>query len=185
MNKLTTVFMSMVLLPALFSCQQNEKSKAIDLSNLDTSVRAADDFDQFANGGWKVNNPMPDDKSRYGTFDKLRDEAEKQLQTLFDEVTAEEHEPGSVGQQIANFYNTGMDTATIEAQGPEPLMSYLREIEALSSVADVQRLVVEYHKEGNGVLFSFFGSADKQNSDQVISQLYQGGLGMSDRDYYL
>lgn len=177
--------MSMVLLPALFSCQQNEKSKAIDLSNLDTSVRAADDFDQFANGGWKVNNPMPDDKSRYGTFDKLRDEAEKQLQTLFDEVTAEEHEPGSVGQQIANFYNTGMDTATIEAQGPEPLMSYLREIEALSSVADVQRLVVEYHKEGNGVLFSFFGSADKQNSDQVISQLYQGGLGMSDRDYYL
>lgn len=177
--------MSMVLLPALFSCQQNEKSKAIDLKNLDTSVRAADDFDQYANGGWKVNNPMPDDKSRYGTFDKLRDEAEKQLQTLFDEVTAEEHEPGSVGQQIADFYNTGMDTAKIEAQGVEPLMPYLNEIEALSSVADVQRLVVKYHKEGNGVLFSFFGSADKQNSHRVISQLYQGGLGMSDRDYYL
>jgi putative endopeptidase len=177
--------MSIVLLPVLFSCQSNEKTKAIDLNNLDTSVSPAHDFDQYANGGWKVNNPMPDDKSRFGTFDKLRDEAEKQLQTLFDEVTSEEHEPGSVGQKIADFYNTGMDTAKIEAQGAEPLLPYLREIEALGSVEELQRLVAKYHKEGNGVLFSYFGSADKQNSDWVISQLYQGGLGMSDRDYYL
>ncbi|MDA3878925.1 MAG: M13 family metallopeptidase [Prolixibacteraceae bacterium] len=185
MNKLITFFMSIVLLPVLFSCQSNEKTKAIDLNNLDTSVSPAHDFDQYANGGWKVNNPMPDDKSRFGTFDKLRDEAEKQLQTLFDEVTSEEHEPGSVGQKIADFYNTGMDTAKIEAQGAEPLLPYLREIEALGSVEELQRLVAKYHKEGNGVLFSYFGSADKQNSDWVISQLYQGGLGMSDRDYYL
>ncbi len=174
-----------LIFPVLFSCQPEKGAKAIDPANLDASVDPAHDFDQYANGGWKENNPIPGDKSRFGTFDKLRDKAEKQLQTLFDEVTKKQYEPGTIGQKIFDFYNEGMDTAKIEKLGAKPLMPYLDEIENCTSVEDIQNLIINYHRSGNGVLFSYFGSSDKQNSDWVISQLYQGGLGMSDRDYYL
>lgn len=178
--------MTILLLAATFNaCKTEEKTKAIDPANMDLSVSPAVDFDNYANGGWKANNPLPDDKSRYGTFDKLRDEAEKQLQSLFDKITSEEHEAGSYGQKIADFYNTGMDTVKIEEQGIEPLKPYLDEIAACKTTKDVEALIVKGQKNGYGTLFNFYGSADKQNSDWVIAQLYQGGLGMNDRDYYL
>ncbi|MGF7140091.1 M13 family metallopeptidase [Roseimarinus sediminis] len=187
MKKISIVsFMMMILTAVLFSaCNPKEEPKGIDPANLDLSVDPAHDFDQYANGGWKAMNPLPGDKSRFGSFDKLRDEAEKQLQTLFDEVAAEKHEPGSIGQKIADFYKTGMDTVKIEADGAAPMMPYLNEIEALQTIKEVEELIIRYHQSGNGTLFSFFGSADKQNSDWVIAQLYQGGLGLSDRDYYV
>ncbi len=178
----------MVMLAAtavFYACSTQKKSAGINPEDLDTTVDPAHDFDQYANGGWKAHNPLPGDKSRYGSFDKLRDEAEKQLQTLFTEITTAEHEAGSVGQKIADFYNEGMDTVKIEEQGAAPLKPYLDEIAAAETIEDIQDLVIKYHLTGNGTLFSFFGSADKQNSDWVIAQLYQGGLGLSDRDYYV
>lgn len=178
-------FMTILLFAAAFSTSKaEEKVKAINPVDLDLTISPADDFDNYANGGWKVNNPLPDDKSRYGSFDKLRDEAEKQLQALFKNITSKKHELGSYGQKIADFYNLGMDSTTLEKQGIEPIASYLSEIENCSTITDVQNLIANYHFNGNGTLFSFFGSADKQNSDWVIAQLYQGGLGLSDRDYY-
>ncbi|MBN2807579.1 MAG: M13 family metallopeptidase [Prolixibacteraceae bacterium] len=169
---------------ALNSCKTAEKQKAIDQIDMDLTVSPADDFDQYANGGWKVNNPLPDDKSRFGSFDKLRDEAEEQLQLLFDKIVAETHEPGSNGQKIADFYLLGMDSVTIEKQGIEPIRALLDEIEASTSIDQVQQLIIKGHFAGRSSLFSFYGSADKQNSDWVIAQLSQGGLGLSDRDYY-
>ena len=107
--------MMMLLLAAFFNaCNNKEKTKGINPEDLDTSVDPAQDFDQYANGGWKAWNPLPGDKSRFGTFDKLRDKAEKQLQTLFNEVTTTEHEKGSISRKIADFYNEGMDTVKIE-----------------------------------------------------------------------
>lgn len=178
--------MTILVLTLTFQgCKPEEKIKAIDTANMDLTVSPTDDFDNYANGGWKVNNPLPADKSRYGSFDKLRDVAEVQLQHLFDKVTAQTHEQGTVGQKIADFYAVGMDSMAIEAQGAQPLMPYLAQIEAAQNISDIQLLVTNFHYSGTGTLFSFFGSADRQNSDWVIAQLYQGGLGMNDRDYYL
>lgn len=174
-----------LLFAAAVSCKTEPANNAIDLANLDTTVDPGADFDNYANGGWKANNPLPADKSRYGSFDKLRDEAEKQLQTLFAKITTSEHETGSAGQKIATLYKMGMDSTTIEAQGYEPLKPYLEKIEAIKTVDDVQNALIEARASGNGTLFSFGGSADKQNSGWVIAQLYQGGLGLSDRDYYV
>lgn len=179
-------FMMIVLFAAsLSSCKTEEKSKAIDKADMDLSIDPAQDFDQYANGGWKVNNPLPPDKSRFGSFDKLRDLAEVQLQTLFDKITSEQHEQGSVGQKIADFYLVGMDSATIEEQGIKPLQPYLAKINASQSINDIKNLIIESHFNGNGVLFGFYGAADRKNSDWVITNLSQGGLGLSDRDYYL
>jgi putative endopeptidase len=187
MNSKLIIISTIVLISAFAfnACKNESEMKAIDIANMDLGVRPGDDFDQYANGGWKQNNPLPADKSRYGTFDKLRDVAEVQLQKLFDKITSETHEPGSNGQKIADFYFTGMDTLTIEAQGAGPLMPYLYGIRAAQTIGDIQSLIITYHFAGSGTLFSFFGAADRQNSDWVIAQLSQGGLGMTDRDYYL
>jgi putative endopeptidase len=177
--------MTIVILTTAFSsCKEEKKSTAIDKTDLDLSVNPAADFDNYANGGWKVKNPLPDDKSRFGTFDKLRDVAEKQQQALFDKVTTEKHEQGTVGQKIADLYNMGMDSVTIEKLGAEPLKPYLSEISAIKNIADVQTVISSQHISGNGTLFSFYASPDDKNSNWVIAQLYQGGLGLSDRDYY-
>ncbi len=166
------------------SCSTNPE-KAIDLSNLDTSVNPAEDFDNYANGGWKEKNPIPDDKSRFGTFDKLRDEAEVQVKTLFEEIITSEHEAGSNGQKIADLYNSGMDTNTIEGLGYQPIAPLLEEIEGINSKDEIQAFINKSHATGNSILFGFYGSADRKNSDFVIAHFSQSGLGLSDRDYYL
>jgi len=178
--------MTVVLFSTAFlSGKAEEKAKAIDRADMDLSVYPATDFDNYANGGWKVNNPLPADKSRFGTFDKLRDAAEKQLQSLFTKATSEKHERGTVGQKIADLYNLGMDSATIEKQGATPLKPYLAEIAAIKTADEVQAVLNRYQVAGNGTLFAFFSSPDNANSNWVIAQLYQAGIGLSDRDYYL
>ena len=180
------VLTTIVLLGAVFyACKKEAKPVAIDKSDMDLTINPAADFDNYVNGGWKVKNPLPADKSRYGTFDKLRDVAEEQLQSLFKKIIFEEHEYGSIGQKVADMYNLGMDSATIENQGAEPLRPYLEKIASLQTIGDVQNMIADDHADGNGTLFAFFGSADDKNSEWVIAQLYQGGLGLSDRDYYL
>lgn len=131
-----------LLFAAAVSCKTEPANNAIDLANLDTTVDPGADFDNYANGGWKANNPLPADKSRYGSFDKLRDEAEKQLQTLFAKITTSEHEAGSAGQKIATLYKLGMDSTTIEAQGYEPLKPYLDKIEAIKTADEVQNALI-------------------------------------------
>jgi putative endopeptidase len=187
MKKIKLVILMTVILfsAALNTSRAEEKAKAIDRADMDLSVSPAADFDNYANGGWKVNNPLPADKSRFGTFDKLRDSAEKQLQALFTKVTSENHEYGSVGQKIADLYNMGMDSATIEKQGAASLKPYLAEIATIKTTDDVQVMLNKYQASGNGTLFAFFGSSDNENSNWVIAHLYQSGLGLSDRDYYL
>jgi len=184
MKNTYTLTMSVLVLLISISCQQNAP-QTFDVSGMDLNVAPSSDFDNYANGGWKINNPLPADKARFGTFDQLRDEAEKQLQSLFEKVSSMEHEQGSVGQKIADFFLAGMDSTSIETLGAGPLEPFLRKIKALSSVNELNAFIAEAHASGNGILFSFYGSADRKNSEWVIAQLYQGGLGISDSDYYL
>ncbi len=176
--------MSTIVLLISISCQPNAQ-QTFEVEGMDLNIAPSADFDNYANGGWKIKNLLPADKARYGTFDKLRDEAEKQLQSLFEKVSSVEHEPGSIGQKIADFYHSGMDSASIDTLGAGPILPLLAKIEAIATTKEVQEAIAEAHTSGNGILFSFYGSADRKNSDWVIAQLSQGGLGLSDRDYYL
>ncbi|MBI9066610.1 MAG: M13 family metallopeptidase [Salinivirgaceae bacterium] len=164
---------------------ENMKQKPIDIANMDLSVNPGDDFNLYANGGWKKNNPIPEDKSRYGAFDALADENEKQVKELVVQIANGTHEKGSVDEKIATFYNTGMDTAKIEELGLQPLEEDFAKIDALASVSDVQQMIQLFHKRYISAGFGIYGSADQKNSDMVISYLYQSGLGLPDRDYYL
>jgi len=170
----------------IISCKQEApKQKAIDLADLDTTISPAVDFDNYSNGGWKKRFPIPDEKSRFGSFDLLADTGEVQVQSLITEIATTKQETGTVGQKIADFYNTGMDTAKIEEQGLAPVQPLFDEIEAIQNADDLMLEVARLHTKGIYPMFSFFSDADQKNSEMVIAYLYQGGLGMSDRDYYM
>lgn len=159
---------------------------ALSASNMDTTVKAGDDFYKFANGNWLKNNPIPAEYSRYGAFEVLEEENYVQLKTIFAEASADKNaSAGTVNQKIRDFYNSGMDTLKIDKNGISPLQAELDQINAFATAADVQKMIAQQHASGNYPLFYLYGSADEKNSNQVIANTYQYGLGLPDRDYYL
>jgi len=188
-NKLTVISISAFMIVAtLMSCVEPKKTAsvlAIDPANLDKSVVPGNDFDTYANGGWKKLNPLPADRGRYGSFDKLAEVAEKQVNDLVKTTAAAKNEKGSVPDKIATLFNSGMDTAKIEKQGLEYITPYLKEIDEISTPDGVQQAVIRFHQNGFSPLFGIYGSADARNSAMVIAQLTQAGMGMPDRDYYV
>ncbi len=185
MGKLNRFVLISLLIGSMACKQQTPKSKAIDLVDLDTSVNPATDFDSYANGGWKKRFPIPDEKSRFGSFDLLADTAEVQVQKLITEIAAKQQEAGSVGKKIADFYNTGMDTAKIEAGGLAPVQALFYQINTIKNNAEVMSVAADFHTKGIYPMFSFFSDADQKNSEIVVAYIYQGGLGMPNRDYYM
>ncbi|MEI7828776.1 MAG: M13 family metallopeptidase [Prolixibacteraceae bacterium] len=188
-NKFTVISISVFMIIAtLMSCNEQKKSAsapAIDPANLDKTVVPGNDFDTYANGGWKKLNPLPADRGRYGSFDKLAELAEKQVNDLVTTTAAASNAKGSVGDKIATLFNSGMDTAKIEKQGLEFISPYLKEIDEISTPDGVQLALIRFHQYGISPLFGLYGSADSRNSTMVIAQLTQAGMGMPDRDYYL
>ena len=162
-----------------------ELTSGINLDNLDTTVSPLEDFYQYACGGWMKNHPLDAEHSRYGSFDFLAEENQKQLRGIIDSVSANQNQPGSIADKIATLYNIGMDSVRLQEQGAEPLKPYLDEIQAVKTREDINAEIVRLHKRGNHVLFAVFGEADKDDAKQCIAWAYQSGLGLGDRDYYL
>lgn len=160
-------------------------NSAIDIANMDTTVSPGADFDEYANGGWKKVNPIPDDKSRFGSFDLLIDNNEMQVKNLINSIIEGNHQEGTIEQKIADFFNTGMDSVTIEEAGITPLNSEFEKIEQLNTKQDVENQIIHFQKMGIKTAFAIYASADAKNSNMVVTHLYQYGLGMPDRDYYL
>ena len=185
---LITLFLCSMTFGTFIGCSDNAEKKAepaIKLEDLNTAVDPGQDFDAFANGGWKKLNPLPEDRARYGCFDKLSEVAEKQLNELVKETASKTNEKGSIADKTATFFNQGMDSVKLEKQGFKPLTPYFHEIETIKTIDDVEVTIAKFHKYGFSPLFGFYGSADSKNSSLVIAQLSQGGIGMPDRDYYL
>lgn len=158
---------------------------AIDLANLDTTVAPGADFYAYACGGWIKNHPLKPEYSRFGTFDELRENNQAQLKALIEELSAAPQADGSVGRKIGMLYAMGLDSTKLNADGAAPLKEELAAIDAIASKADLTRMVATLHHEGMQPFFALFVGADEKNSSMNIVQLYQSGLGMSDRDYYL
>ena len=183
MKKVLLTVMSLTMLAT--ACNRNELSSGVSLDNLDTTVSPAEDFYHYACGGWLAAHPLDAEHSRYGAFDVLAETNQEQLRTLIDSLTSNANEPGSYGDKIATLYKVGMDTATIEQQGAEPIMPYLGEIVALKTVDDLQAEMRRLHTIGINPFFALFNEADAQDANQCIAWLYQSGIGMGERDYYL
>lgn len=174
---------------ALASCNTPQKEvvkiAAINPANMDTTVAAGTDFYEYACGGWIKNNPLKPEYARFGTFDQLLENNQEQLRVLIEDLSATPHEAGSVAGKIGALYAMGLDSTKLNADGVAPIKEELAAINALATKSDVSKMVATLHKEGMAPFFALFVDADEKNSAMNIVQLYQAGIGMGDRDYYL
>lgn len=160
-------------------------SSGINLENLDTTVSPVEDFYQFACGGWMKNNPLKDEYSRYGSFDVLAENNQVQLKEIITNAASSKNKKGSVAQKIGDLYNMGMDTVTIEKQGAEPLKDELTAIANIKDKKELSSVLANMCLEGLNPFLGIFGEADPDNSSMTIAWVWQSGLGIGDRDYYL
>ena len=162
-----------------------EKNLAIDPSNMDTTVACGEDFYEYACGGWIKKNPLKPEYARYGSFDVLDENNQKQMRELIDELEKAENEPGSVAQKVGDLYKMGLDSVRLNKEGVSPISEALKNIASLDDKAAFASLVAQMHKEGSSPFFQLYVGADEKNSSMNIVNLYQGGMSMGDRDYYL
>jgi putative endopeptidase len=155
------------------------------LQNLDKSVRPQDDFYRYVNGQWLTTTSIPSDRSNYGAFSLLEEGAERNLHEILEEATRAQAPAGSDAQKAGDYYASFMDEATVETRGLEPLAGELARIAALASSSDVVRYVGHAQRLGVPQPLAYFVAIDEKNATEYVSTVYQTGLGMPDRDYYL
>lgn len=179
-----------ILFAATVACMtacQNTRNKvpAIDLANFDLSVAPNADFYQYATGGWQKNNPLKPEFSRYGSFDVLRENNEKRINALFQEMTKLEAAPGSVEQKISELYKMGLDSTRLNAEGAAPLAADLALVEGLTDRAQLGDVLAKIHMALANPFFGIGVMADLMDSNVNTLYVAQSGLSMGDRDYYV
>ncbi len=172
------------------SCDKNSKSDeqktpAINLADLDTTVRPQDDFYHYVNGGWIKNNPLKPAYSRYGTFDVLRDSSLERLHGIVNTLATSKAKKGTNEYRVATLYNQSMDSLKRNELGATPIQKELKAIEAIADKKQVVTYIAQNHNEGSGMLFGTYVGADNMNSDMNIMHVLQTSLPLGNRDYYI
>ncbi len=157
----------------------------IALENMDTDVRPQDNFYRYVNGTWLEETEIPSDRSRWGSFDELREQAEEHTLELVREIAGKDAEEGSDQQKIGDMFSSFMDTVRIEEAGLRPLAADLENIDTLSSHQGLAAFWGHYQQFRFGSPVSVYVGQDLMQSDQYITSATQSGLGLPDRDYYL
>ncbi len=164
---------------------EKQQKSGIDTANFDLSVKPQDDFFRYVNGTWLKTAEIPADRSSWGAFYLLRENAQKNLRTIIEESANVTNKiDGSEEQQVGDFYASYMDSARIEKLGIEPLKDEMKRIESVKSKEDLQKLMSHFQVIGVSVPFYYFINQDQKQSDKYIGYLYQSGINLPDRDYY-
>ena len=175
----------MVMIAAMPMGADAQNKSGLVMSNLDKTAKPADDFYQFATGGWQKNNPLPAAYSRYGSFDQLQENNNKRINSILGELQKKSYKKGSIEQKLSDFYKLAIDVDRRNKEGVAPVKPLLDEIAAAQSKADLQKLQVKYAWMGLGVSYGAGFGADEKNVTQNIYSLSQGGLTLGAKDYYL
>jgi putative endopeptidase len=161
-----------------------EMKKDILLTDMDSTVSPSKDFFMYANGGWIKNNPIPGDQGSWGIGNLVIEENLLRLKEISEKAAASHAAQGSNEQKIGDFWATAMDSARIEQLGLRPLQPYLDKINSVSDIPSLLATVAELKSIGSGSLFNEFTSQDDKNSDVMSYKLWQGGIGLPEREYY-
>lgn len=189
MNKKNYVAVATLAFAMLTSCAGQKEAKStsgIDLANIDTTVSAGTDFFRYACGGWNDAHPLTAEYSRYGTFDELFENSQKQLRELIEGLAAQKNnQAGSAAQKIGDLYNMAMDSVTLNKQGAEPVKAMLDKIAGMKDKSEIVPMMTEMAHIGIGTYFHSYVYADPKNSSLNIFQMGQGGINLGEKEYYL
>lgn len=181
----------MAFAAALAGCQPGEKTlkSGIDLANLDTTYLPGTDFYEYATHGWQVANPLTAEYSRYGSFDVLQENNNKQLRELIDSVAQQDNKPGSIEQKIADLYRSAMDSVNLNEHWWGAFEGFLQCDGYRSSREVTEAWLKEVwprmQRQGVSGLFGMYIGADEKDSKNNLVSIYQGGLTLGQKDYYV
>ncbi|NYF33519.1 M13 family metallopeptidase [Sphingopyxis sp. JAI108] len=164
--------------PATTAAKPEIGDFGFDLSGMDKGVQPGDDFYSYANGTWAMNTQIPADKSNYGMFTALADLSQTRTREILDVAKAD---PNSM---IGRAYASYLDSAAVEAKGLAPIEPWLNKIRAVDK-AGLAKLLAEADRSGVQHFFGGYVGQDDKNPDVYIYTMFQGGIGMPDRDFYL
>jgi predicted metalloendopeptidase len=157
----------------------------IDIAGISRDVSPCDDFYAYANSRWLQATAIPDDKPRWGTFDQIGQRNQERLQALLASAAASNpYPPGSNRHKVVAYYASGMDEAGIARAGLKPLAPLFAAIDDVKTPADLPAALATLHRAGIPAGFAFAVRQDAKDSRRYLAQLFQGGLGLPDRDYY-
>ena len=176
---------ALVSMAALSGCKQQAQSAGIRLENMDTTVVAGNDFYQYACGGWIKAHPITPEYSRFGSFEYLAEENLKQIRTLIEGIAAKQNEPGSIEQKIGDLYNMAMDTVRRNNDKAAPIQEDLKSIEAITSKDQLPAAIANLQRVGVSLFFQPYVGADEKDSRNNLFQIYQGGISLGEKEYYL
>ena len=158
--------------------------RGFDLSSLDPTCKACDDFTQFATGGWKKANPIPPDRTNWARFVALQQDNQKVVRAVLEAAERANAAPGTNTQKVGDFYRTCTDMDARNRAGLTPLAPELARIDAMT-VSDLPAVLASLHAEGVGAVFSAGATVDRRDAKATIVGITQGGLALGDRDFYL
>ena len=157
----------------------------IDRSNMDLSVRPQDDFYSYVNGGWQKTNIIPPSKSKIGSFYDLRDQADEDVKKIIEQLAkSDKHTFGSDEQKVADIFRSYMDESGVEKAGVQPIEHFFKSIDLIKTKDDLAWFFGKFQSQGIGSPFQFYISIDAKDSSRYSTHIWQGGIGLPDRDYY-
>ena len=183
--KLKTIMMMAISAFSLSLSAQETLKSGINMGDLEQSVRPADDFYEYACGGWMKANPLPAAYSRYGSFDRLGEDNNKRINGILKELQENSYPAGTVEQKLSDLYKLAMDSARREKDGLAPVMPLIQRMEAAKTKEQLFAIQLEMMPYGDAELFVAYIGADEKNATQNILNFMQGGLTLGQKDYYV
>jgi putative endopeptidase len=168
------------------NAQNSETKPGINLSFMDKSVKPGNDFFRFVNGNWFDKTQIPLDKTRWGSFDELRQDTDRDALAILKQASLDKKLDAKSDQAKAvNLYKTYMDTISRNKLGIEPLKPYLTKINSIKNITDLYKLMTEMEPKGSIGFFAVGVWADAKDSNKNVVYLNVGSLGLPDREYYV
>lgn len=153
-------------------------------ANIDSSTPPSVDFFQYANGGWIKRTPIPESERGWGIGNLVQEEIYNRILKINKDAAAANAAQGSTTQKIGDFWFAAMDTDTLDKRGISPLQPYFAEIDGLKTYQDLTKIAAEFHRIGVACFFRDHIGQDDMDSETIMYQVSQGGLGLPNREYY-